>query len=199
MNNVQKKWIVGVDEVGRGPLAGPVTIGVFALPVGYRGDDLKGIRDSKKLSEKKRNEWVDVLRGVQEGKYAVVSVSPQTIDSAGIQASIRSALASALQELQLESNLCEVFLDGGLHAPSEYVSQKTVVKGDDTVPVISAAAIMAKVTRDRLMVEYDSVYPEYQFAKHKGYGTKVHREAIAQHGFSPIHRRSFCKSIVICK
>ena len=197
--NMHDKWIVGVDEVGRGPLAGPVTVGVFALPLGFKGDELVGIRDSKKLSEKKREEWCTVLTAIEPARYCVSSVSPQDIDSNGIQSSIRLALKKALKGLDIPSQSCEVFLDGGLVAPSEYLAQKSIVKGDDSVPVISAAAIIAKVTRDKVMVAYDTQYPEYGFGAHKGYGTKVHREAIAEHGFTPIHRQSFCKNIVIRK
>ncbi len=195
----QVKWIVGIDEVGRGPLAGPVTVGAFAIQKDSDFAILEGVRDSKKLSEKKREAWFQKLTVMEHAKHAVVSVSSQNIDTTGIQSSIRLALKNALKGLQLDPNDCELFLDGGLHAPAEYKVQETVIRGDDTVPVISAASIVAKVTRDRLMVEYDKKYPEYGLAGHKGYGTKRHREVIATHGFTPIHRISFCKNISVEK
>lgn len=189
-------WIIGIDEAGRGPLAGPVSVGVFAVSSAFDLKNLEGIRDSKQISEKKREEWYKILTSLPDCRCAVAFSSPQMIDTKGIVYAIQNAMQRALAKLDIDPLLCTVQLDGSLHAPSEYLSQKTIIKGDVTEPVISAAAILAKVKRDAYMKKVAEEYPAYLFEKHKGYGTKVHCEAIREHGLSALHRASFCKNIL---
>ena len=191
--------VLGVDEAGRGPLAGPVAVGVVCVEEGF---DLlsvfPGLNDSKKLSEKKREAiFEQLLLCVQEGSvsFCVKSVDAGTIDSAGISPSVRSAVHAGIRALAPEPAGVKVYLDGLLHAPKEY-TQETVVGGDALIPAIMLASIAAKVSRDRLMVRLAADYPEYGFEAHKGYGTKAHQAAIRTHGLSPLHRRSFCRSFV---
>ena len=195
---MKSKWIVGIDEAGRGPLAGPVSVGLVMVPVDFDWGMIPGVRDSKKLSEKKREAVFARVQEMQkEGmvQYVVKSVSAKSIDSKGIAPAVRRAIKAGLEELSCGPEATMVKLDGSLRAPSSFTHQQTIIKGDDKELVIGLASIMAKVTRDRYMVMQDKKYPVYGFAGHKGYGTKAHREAIAQHGFSPIHRQSYCKSI----
>jgi ribonuclease HII len=194
---MKSKWIVGVDEAGRGPLAGPVTVGLVMVPVEFDWELLPGVTDSKKISEKKRDHiYKRVLELYVQKRlsYVVKSVSAASIDSKGIAPAIRRAIAAGISDLECDPQHTCIKLDGSLHAPGEY-TQETIIKGDDKELVIGLASIMAKVTRDRYMTDQDKKYPMYGLAQHKGYGTKAHREAIAQHGFSPIHRRSYCKNI----
>lgn len=191
------KHSIGIDEAGRGPLAGPVTVGLVCVPDDFDWELIPGIRDSKKLSEKKREalfERTKELAAAGELQYVVKSVSAASIDNKGISPAIRRSIEAGLEELQIDPADCFVKLDGSLKAPAEY-AQETIIKGDDKELTIGLASIMAKVTRDRYMIEQDKKYPIYGLAQHKGYGTKVHREAIAKHGFSPIHRQSYCKNI----
>ena len=170
-----------------------------------------GIRDSKKLSEKKRNEWAEALvrystLDKKDVRYrisdknalvaSVVYVSAQDIDTFGMSATLNRAVAQALQESGAEPECTQVLLDGTLRAPEVFVHQKSIIRGDNTEPLISAASIVAKVARDAHMVVLDQKYPQYGFAQHKGYGTKAHREAIQKHGMCPEHRRSFCNNML---
>jgi ribonuclease HII len=189
------RWLIGIDEAGRGPLAGPVAVGVCVAPDGFDLTPLAGIRDSKKLSEKQREGWYGTLTTLPDIRYAVSMVSAGHIDRHGIQHAIRTTLSHALARLALDPRECTVLLDGGLRAPNEYADQTTIVRGDATEPLISAAAILAKVTRDRYMVGQADIYPAYGFEVHKGYGTAKHREAIRVHGVSPLHRSTFCRNI----
>ena len=186
--------IIGVDEAGRGPLAGPVAVGVVAVPEGFDVvREFVGVKDSKKLSEKKREEIFEMLvTRARQGdvRYAVELEPASTIDIEGIVFAVRAALSRAINRVAPDSALVEVLLDGSLKAPPEY-RQTTIVGGDATVPVISLASIAAKVTRDRHMREVALVYPAYDFEVHKGYGTKAHYAALHEHGLSAIHRRSF--------
>lgn len=217
------KYIIGIDEVGRGPLAGPVAVCSFlikdkdfiescisltdkkpALPAGR----LPKLRDSKKLSKKQREKWFEYLKVAKtEGlcDYAISFVSPENIDKFGIVKCIQKALNESLKKVaaqnadeNLESFVSfdsfasyHIYLDGGLHAPSEYINQETIIRGDELHPVISLASIVAKVSRDRIMINYAKIYPEYGFEKHVGYGTKAHYSAIKTHGQTPIHRKTF--------
>jgi len=189
-------WTIGIDEAGRGPLAGPVSVGVFAVSSQFAMENLEGIRDSKQISEKKREEWYKALTSMEQCRCAVSFSSPQIIDTQGIVFAIQNAMNRALGKLGLDPDVCTVLLDGSLRAPEEYLSQKTIIRGDVTEPVISAAAILAKVKRDLYMKKVAKEYPEYLFEKHKGYGTRVHMEAIREHGLSELHRTSFCKNII---
>jgi len=185
------KYLVGIDEVGRGPLAGPVAVGVLVMK-----ENLKifgKIRDSKKLSVKQREEWFKIIcaerqRGALD--FSVSFISHITIDKSGLAWALRTAIARSLARLAIPT-ASEIFLDGGLRAPEIFKNQKTIIKGDEKIPVIALASIVAKVTRDRLMIRLAKRYPEYGFEKHKGYGTKEHFAAIKKHGLCPIHRRSF--------
>jgi len=191
------KYIVGVDEAGRGPLAGPVTVGLVKIPADFDWALVPGVRDSKKISEKKREVIYKLVLELYVAKklsYVVKSVSAASIDSKGIAPAIRRAIAAGISDLECDPADTFIKLDGSLRAPVEF-TQETIIKGDDKEQVIGLASIMAKVTRDRYMVQQDAQYPKYGFAAHKGYGTKSHMAAIASHGFTPIHRRSYCKNI----
>ncbi len=194
-------YLIGVDEAGRGPLAGPVSVGVVAFRRTTHNQQptkiLKGIRDSKKFSENQREEWFRKLKQLEkEGKIktAVSYSSAKIIDGNGIVFAIRRALAMSLKKLKLQPNECEVLLDGTLYAPKEYKKQKTIIRGDNSVPIIAAASIIAKVSRDRKMKRMAKKFPKYGFEIHKGYGTKAHYRAIKKLGVSEIHRRSFLNS-----
>jgi len=195
------KWIVGVDEVGRGPLAGPVAVGAVAINSAIYGlrlkKEFKGIRDSKKLSEKQREEWFKKIKIVEKRgdiKLTVSMTSPSIIDKKGIVFSIQNALNNSLLKLNISPERLQIFLDGGLKAGKEYKNQKTIIHGDDLVQIISIASVVAKVTRDRLMRRYAKKFPRYGFESHKGYGTKAHYLAIKKYGTTKIHRQSFLKS-----
>ncbi|MDR2546587.1 MAG: ribonuclease HII [Lachnospiraceae bacterium] len=178
-------YVCGVDEVGRGPLAGPVVAGAVILandsPILY-------LNDSKKLSEKKREELYDVITE-NAVAYGLGFVSPERIDEINILNATYEAMRAAVLALTLAPNL---LLVDAVTIPELDIRQVAIIGGDGKSASIAAASIIAKVTRDRLMAEYDNVYPGYGFAAHKGYGTKFHTDAITSLGMTPIHRRSFC-------
>lgn len=182
----KRQYTVGIDEVGRGPLAGPVTIAVVG---GIAPKLLRGIRDSKQLTAEARETWAKIIRA--NSTYVVVSVSAATIDRIGISASLRRAVERGLAKLPQKPTL--VLLDGSLYAPKEY-RQRTIIRGDETESLIAAASIVAKVHRDRFMVRMDAKHPHYGFAKHKGYGTREHYKALKRRGMSKIHRRTFLRN-----
>jgi ribonuclease HII len=192
------KYLIGVDEVGRGPLAGPVAVGAFLVPVGFDFAHFQGVRDSKKLPPHRREAFVRLVEEKEkagEVKYAVSFVSSEQIDKRGLSYAIKKALSTSLQKLKekelfLEDE-CLVLLDGGLKAPAQFKYQKTIIKGDDKEKVISLASVVAKVTRDHRLMKLSKKYPQYQFHINKGYGTKQHREHLEHYGPCPIHRRSF--------
>jgi len=193
-----KKWLVGVDEAGRGPLAGPVAVGVVCVPVDFDWDLLVGVNDSKKLTPETREAiFKEALKLKRRGmiNYAVGSSSAKMIDRIGIVPAIKSAQGRAFTRLKLEPQLCVVKLDGGLKASQEFLSQETIIKGDGREKVIGLASVLAKVTRDRYMKRIASRFASYDFATHKGYGTKAHCMAIHKHGLSSEHRVSFCKNL----
>jgi len=189
-----KEGFVGVDEVGRGPLAGPVAVCAF-LWYGERfPKELKGIKDSKKIPEKKREEWYGkISQFKKEGKcdFKIIYKSAKYIDKFGISKAIRECLKSALTSLPVNPKKVTVLLDGGLKAPVEYKNQKTIIKGDTKEAVISAGAIVAKVSRDKLMKKLGKKYPKYGFENHKGYGTVAHRFAVRDFGLINEHRTTF--------
>jgi ribonuclease HII len=201
------KYIIGIDEVGRGPIAGPVAVCAFMIKDDSFlidqsaisptcGQKLPKLRDSKKLSKKQREEWFAYLKKQkEEGKcdYSVSFVSSENIDKFGINKCIQKALNQSLEKVTSPEVLSsfKIFLDGGLHAPFEYVNQETVIRGDELHAVISMASIMAKVSRDRIMTNYAKTYPEYGFENHSGYGTKAHYDAVKTHGQTPIHRKTY--------
>lgn len=180
--------VCGCDEAGAGPLAGPVYAGAVILPQGL---EIPGLDDSKKLSEKKREALYDVIVEKAEA-WAVACVSPEEIDEINILNARLKAMELAMRALSVVP--AYALIDGnqnrGITIPNE-----TVLKGDSRVASIAAASILAKVSRDRLMLEYEEKYPRYGFAKHKGYGTKQHTEALLEHGFCEIHRLSFLKKL----
>jgi ribonuclease HII len=186
-------YVVGVDEAGRGPLAGPVAVGVVRVEQGYDFSAFQGLNDSKKLTEKKREELFSILQEeMRAGRVqAVVHLaSAAKIDAYGIVPSVRSALYKGVRKLLPVPQEGTVYLDGSLYAPKEY-TQETIIGGDAKVPVIMLASIAAKVTRDRLMKKLATQYPLYQFEVHKGYGTKRHYEILREHGPCDIHRMTY--------
>lgn len=191
------KWLIGVDEAGRGPLAGPVSVGLVKVAADFDWDLIPGVNDSKKISEKKRDKIFDIVKELEKQgliEYSVQSVSAKSIDAKGIVPAIRRSIEAGIVKMALKPEECIIKLDGGLKAPEEF-SQETIIKGDSKEKVIGLASIMAKVTRDKYMEKIAGGYPKYGFAKHKGYGTKSHIEAIRKNGFSPEHRRSYCKNV----
>lgn len=193
----QTQYIVGVDEVGRGPLAGPVAVCAALVPRAFDFNVFPLLTDSKKLSEKRREEIFDVALALQTRgllRFAIQYQSPQAIDDIGIESAISRALKGTLADLRLAEKSVRVFLDGRLKAPDHF-EQETVVRGDEKVPIISLASVVAKVARDRLMTDLCSDHPAYGFSKHKGYGTKGHIAAIKENGPSPLHRKTFLTRI----
>ncbi len=178
------EFVAGVDEAGRGPLAGPVYAAAVIFP---KGVVIDGINDSKKLSEKKREALYDVIKETALA-YAIVSVDEKEIDEINILNAAMKAFKMALDNLPQRADFA--LLDGN-HAPEMDIPYEAVVKGDAKVQAIAAASILAKVERDRYITEMDKIYPQYGFAKHKGYPTKDHKEAVAKYGPSPIHRLTF--------
>jgi len=176
--------IAGSDEVGRGPLAGPVVAAAVILPENY---DLPGLTDSKKLSEKKRDVLFELIKE-QAVAWAVAEASVEEIDQVNILQASLLAMKRSIESLAILPNKALV---DGKHCPELDINVQAIIGGDLTIPVISAASILAKVTRDRKMIALDTEYPDYGFASHKGYGTKLHMAAIQEYGPCPIHRRSF--------
>ena len=184
--NENVKVVCGVDEAGRGPLAGPIVAAACILPDGFQ---IEGLNDSKKLSEKKRDKLFDII--IENAlDFSIAMASVEEIEEINILNAAMLAMKRAIEGLELKPDLA--LIDGntsrGFNLPT-----KTVVGGDAKSPSIAAASILAKVTRDRMCYEFDKEFPEYGFAKHKGYGTKVHIEAIKTYGVTPIHRPSFLK------
>lgn len=183
-------WVVGIDEVGRGSLAGPLTVAALATRPStmrykvYGG----GLKDSKQLTPKQRLIYYNVITADPAIEWATVSVGPRTIDHIGIQGAAQRAVARVLFLFRVPSSF--VLLDGSLYAPPSY-RQCTVIGGDAQIPLIAAASIIAKVTRDRFMERQHSRFPGYGFAVHKGYGTRAHYAALRRHGPCAIHRKSF--------
>lgn len=179
--------VCGIDEAGRGPLAGPVFAAAVILPQSVVID---GLDDSKKLSEKKRDMLFEEIKA--RAVYAVASASESEIDEINILNATFLAMRRAFDALPQRPQAA--FVDGN-RLPKLPVPAKAIVKGDSLSASIAAASIMAKVSRDRYMLELDKKYPEYCFAKHKGYGTKLHYEKIREYGISEAHRRTFLKKL----
>lgn len=196
------KYIIGVDEVGRGPLAGPVAAGVVCIYAEHHTKIKKlfpVVRDSKKLTAKKREEWVKKIRDAEVLGYlscAVTFVAPSVIDKKGLSYAIRTAIEKSLSAIEHDANDTKVLLDGALRAPSRYLNQETIIKGDEKELAIALASIIAKVARDARMVHLAKKFPEFGFEKHKGYGTRAHYEAIKKNGITKHHRKSFLKWLV---
>lgn len=183
------KVVCGVDEAGRGPLCGPVCAAAVILPLDC---EIEGINDSKKLSEKKRDLLFDIIKE-KALAYSVVMVDAETIDEINILQATFKAMREAVEGLSVKPDIA--LIDGN-GKPGLSIQERTLIKGDAKSISIAAASILAKVTRDRYCLEMDKKYPEYQFAKHKGYGTKLHYEMIAQYGICPEHRKTFLKKIL---
>lgn len=181
--------VCGIDEAGRGPLAGPVYAAAVWLPEGLV---LDGLNDSKKLSEKKREALFPVILE-NAVSYGIGFATEREIDEINILQATFLAMRRAFDAMQKR---CDYALIDGNRMPPLPVPGETIVKGDAKSPSVAAASILAKVSRDRVMLEYAKQYPEYQFEKHKGYGTKVHVEALYTYGPSPIHRKTFLKKIL---
>ncbi|CEN79939.1 ribonuclease HII [Paraclostridium sordellii] len=182
-------YIGGIDEAGRGPLAGPV---VAAVVVFKPRTKIEGINDSKKLSETKRDELFEIIKE-EALDYGIGIVQKDEIDEYNILNATYMAMKKAVNCLKQKP---DYLLVDAAHIPDVDIEQKSIIKGDSKSISIAAASILAKVTRDSIMYEYDKMYPEYGFASHKGYGTDQHYKAIREHGITSIHRRSFLKNIL---
>lgn len=212
MGSASKKYnarrhghLVGVDEAGRGPLAGPIVVAAVKVPTSLRSFHefcamFSGLWDSKKLSPEIRERWFAKIckaREMQFLDYAVSAVGASIIDHAGIVYSTNKALRRSLNSLSLDPPKTTVLLDGCLYAPERFPNQETIIRGDEKERVIALASIVAKVYRDKKMVRYAKKFPHYGFERHKGYGTNHHYEAIKKYGICEIHRRSFLGGIGI--
>lgn len=181
-----KKYIAGVDEVGRGPLAGPVVCASVIMPL---DDIIEGIDDSKKISEKKREKLFEVIKE-KAIAYSICEISQEEIDQINILNAVKKCMTTAVETLSVKPDITLVDgVDTNLNLNAEYI-----VKGDSKSYTIGCASILAKVYRDNLMKEYAKEFPEYAFEKHKGYGTKVHIEKIKEIGPCKLHRRTFIKN-----
>lgn len=181
--------ICGIDEAGRGPLAGPVCAAAVVLPIGL---EIEGLNDSKKLTEKKREALFDKIME-QATDYSIAFATVAEIEEYNILGATFLAMKRAAEGLKTPSDYA--LIDGNKIPKDFNVPATAVVKGDSKSCSISAASILAKVSRDRLMSEYDALYPQYGFLKHKGYGTAAHYKALIEHGLSPVHRPSFLKNL----
>ena len=192
--------IAGIDEAGRGPLAGPVVVACVVMP---RESMIEGVNDSKKVSEKKREKLYDLIIEEALG-YGVGIISQEEIDRINILNATKEGLANAIKELEkdLQQKNREfekpeiILVDALTKIDTDHIPYKSIIKGDAKSYSIAAASIIAKVTRDRIMRQWAEVYPMYGFEKHKGYGTAMHISAIKEYGLCPLHRRSFVKNIV---
>ena len=193
------KYLIGIDEAGRGPLAGPVSVGAVMVPKKF--DVLKkfpDVKDSKLLSPKKRDEiYEEVVARARAGEvsFCVRFAAHSYIDAFGITRAVRRAIQRGVAALAPSPEGIEIFLDGLLYAPSRY-RQKTIIHGDALVPLISLASVVAKVRRDRLMVKFAKKFPDYGFEVHKGYATKAHKHVIARSGLCEIHRITYCRNLI---
>ncbi len=200
LNEEKKLWekgfraVVGIDEVGRGPLAGPVVACAVCAKPGLAQLFKIKLRDSKQLTPKQREKLCPILTTHPAIEWGIGSVSPKLIDKINIYQATKLAMKKAVQDLQrkLKKNSIDfLIIDGTMTLEKIQISQKAIVKGDEKVFSCAAASIIAKVTRDRIMLRYHKKYPQYGFNKHKGYGTKLHFKMLKKHGSCPIHRHSF--------
>lgn len=203
------KYVIGIDEVGRGPLAGPVVVAALAIKKGFnikRNKSLPKLKDSKKLSVKARELWFDYIKNSQKIFYKIARVYPKMIDRINISNAANLAACRACQKLikdyKLKPAEYSVLLDGGLYLKSlnfqlknKNLIIKTIIKGDEKIPAIALASIAAKVSRDKLLKKYAEKFKNYRFDSHKGYGTKFHIKAIKKHGVAKIHRLTFLKNL----
>ena len=182
------EYICGIDEAGRGPLAGPVVIAGVIMP---KDSMIEGVNDSKKVSEKKREKLYDII--LEEAiSYSVAIIGQDVIDEINILNATKQGVTKVVEELDVKPNL--ILVDALTHIDTKGIPYDSIIKGDAKCYNIAVASIIAKVTRDRIMREWDKIYPQYGFINHKGYGTAKHIEAIKEYGPCPIHRRSFIKN-----
>ena len=184
------KYIAGIDEAGRWPLAGPVVVASLIMP---QNSMIEGVNDSKKVSEIKREKLYDIIIE-QAISYGIGIIYQDEIDDINILQATKKGLTTALQQMEIKPNI--IMVDALTGIDTLGIPYKSIIKGDAKCYSISAASILAKVTRDRIMREWDKVYPEYGFASHKGYGTSKHIAALKEYGPCPIHRRSFIKNFI---
>lgn len=184
------QYICGIDEAGRGPLAGPVVVAACIMP---RNSMIEGVNDSKKVSEKKREELFEIITN-EAISYGVGIIDQKEIDRINILNATKEGLTMAVKELNPRPDL--IIVDALTKIDTDGIPYESIIKGDAKCYSISCASIIAKITRDRIMREWDQVYPQYGFIKHKGYGTAVHINAIKEYGPCPIHRKSFIKHFI---
>ncbi len=191
--NLHKKgfeYICGIDEAGRGPLAGPVVVASVIMP---KDSKIEGVNDSKKVSEKRREKLYDEITS-EAIAWGVGIIDQKEIDEINILNATKKGLTLSLKELSKKPDL--ILVDALEKIDTLGIPYEAIIKGDAKCYSIAAASIIAKVTRDRIMKEYDKVYPEYGFEKHKGYGTKMHIDAIKTYGICELHRKSFVKNFI---
>ena len=196
-NLMQKKVPIGIDEVGRGALAGPVVLAAVTSRrrISWTHRQLGRIRDSKKLTARGREAWFRHLTSHSALDWRVARVSPAVIDRMNISKAANLTAYRLVKRVMISRQSVFAWLDGGLELP-EHVPHKALIRGDERVPLIAAASIIAKVWRDRFMTRLAAELPHYNFGVHKGYGTRSHRRMLKRHGLSPIHRRTFCRRLI---
>ncbi|HEY4715060.1 MAG TPA: ribonuclease HII [Candidatus Paceibacterota bacterium] len=193
------KWThsIGIDEAGRGPLAGPITLAALCCPKEFKGFKFNfPIKDSKQMTLDRRNIVCKILKNLKnkgEINFSVTHIKHTSIDKHGITKCARNGIKRCLKKLEIKPSDTRILLDGTLYAPEEFNNQKTIIRGDEKVKIIALASIIAKVSRDKRMVNLSKKFPQYGFEIHKGYGTKMHKKSIKKHGISMIHRRTFIK------
>jgi len=182
--------IAGIDEAGRGPLAGPVVVAGVIMP---ENSMIEGVNDSKKVSEKKREKLYDII--IEESiSYSIAIIGQDIIDDINILNATKQGLTQVVEGFDIKPDL--ILVDALNHIDTKGIPYDSIIKGDAKCYNIAAASILAKVTRDRIMRQWDEIYPQYGFKQHKGYGTAKHIEAIKEYGLTPIHRKSFTKNFV---
>lgn len=189
-NKEDVKYICGIDEAGRGPLAGPVVVASVIMP---KDSMIEGVNDSKKVSEKKREKLYEEITNTAIA-WGVGIIDQREIDEINILNATKKGLTNSLKELEIKPDL--ILVDALTNIDTLGIPYRSIIKGDAKSYSIAAASIIAKVTRDRIMRQWDEIYPEYGFEKHKGYGTKMHINTIKEYGPCPLHRRSFIKKFV---
>lgn len=190
LHNNGMKYICGIDEAGRGPLAGPVVVASVIMP---EDSMIEGVNDSKKVSEKKREKLYDEITK-NAISWSVSIIDHKRIDEVNILNATKEGLTNCIKSLEIKPNI--IVVDALEKINTCGIPYESIIKGDAKCYSIAAASIIAKVTRDRIMRQWDEVYPQYGFAKHKGYGTAAHIAAIKEYGLCPIHRRSFTKNFI---
>ena len=189
-NKEDVKYICGIDEAGRGPLAGPVVVASVIMP---KDSMIEGVNDSKKVSEKKREKLYEEITNTAIA-WGVGIIDQREIDEINILNATKKGLTNSLKELEIKPDL--ILVDALTNIDTLGIPYRSIIKGDAKSYSIAAASIIAKVTRDRIMRQWDELYPEYGFEKHKGYGTKLHIDAIKEYGPCPLHRKSFIKNFI---